>query len=148
MELNGEYRFSAPRSVVWKMLMDPQALKAAIPGCQALDEVGPDSYDMTVKIGISAIRGTYSGNVTMSDPQPESTYQLVAQGSGRPGSVVGRATITLSEDGDETQLRYEADVKATGPIARLGSRLIGGAAKMMAGRFFKAMDEHIREQTA
>ncbi len=67
MDLEGEYRFNAPREQVWAMLQDPEVLRAAIPGCEALNKVGPDSYDMTVKLGIAAIRGTYKGNVTMSD---------------------------------------------------------------------------------
>ncbi|MEE9277584.1 MAG: carbon monoxide dehydrogenase subunit G, partial [Dehalococcoidia bacterium] len=141
----GEHRFPAARSLVWEKLLDPETLRTSIPGCEDLKEVGPDSYDMTVTIGISAIRGTYSGNVTMADAEPEETYRLVAKGSGRAGSVNGSAQIRLADDGDGTLLTYEADLKATGPIARLGGRLVGSAAKMMVGRFFKAMDQHIRE---
>ena len=58
----------------------------------------------------------------------------------------GDATIRLVPDGDGTVLTYVADVQARGPIARLGSRLVGSAAKMMAGRFFKALDQHIEQQ--
>ena len=147
MEVHGEHRFAAPPDIVWLKLMDPDALRQTIPGCEELSQVGPDSYDMTVKLGISAIRGTYAGNVTMRDAEASSSYRLNATGGGKGGSVEGDAQITLTPDGDGTALRYVADVRARGPIARLGSRLVVSAAKMMAGRFFKAMDEHIQEST-
>jgi carbon monoxide dehydrogenase subunit G len=143
VDLEGEYRFSAPREQVWAMLQDPEVLRAAIPGCEELTEVGPDSYDMTVKLGIAAIRGTYQGNVTMSEPKPMESYRLKASGSGKGGSVDGDATISLAEDGDGTLLTYAADVKARGAVARVGGRLVRSAAKMMAGRFFDAVSEQI-----
>jgi len=146
MELQGEHRFAAPPEIVWQQLMDPEALRATIPGCEEFTAVGPDSYDMTVKVGISAIRGTYSGNVTMRDPQMSTQYQLKAGGGGKGGNVEGDATIRLAPDGEGTALTYVADVQARGPIARLGSRLVGSAAKMMAGRFFTALDQHIEKQ--
>ena len=148
MELQGNHRFAAPPDVVWRELMDPVALRASIPGCEELTPVGPDSYDMTVKVGISAIRGTYSGNVTMQDPEMPTRYRLKAGGGGKGGNVEGDATISLAPDGDGTALTYVADVQARGPIARLGSRLVGSAAKMMAGRFFKALDEYIEKLDA
>ena len=148
MELRGEHRFSAPRSAVWELLLDPAALRDAIPGCEQFVEVGPASYDVTVKVGISAIRGTFSGNVTLSDAQPLHSYRLSASGGGRPGKVAGEATITLEDDGGGTLLAYVAEVKAQGTISRLGSRLVGGAAKMMARRFFDALEERIERRAA
>ncbi len=148
MEVKGEHRFGAPRSSVWKLLHDPVALERAIPGCQRFEEVGPNSYDVTVRVPIAAVRGTYQGNVTLSDPQPERAYRLLASGGGRPGRVTGEATITLRDDGPDTFVTYVAEVRAQGVIARLGSRLLGGAARMLAGRFFEAMDEQLEEHAA
>ena len=148
MELQGDHRFAAPPEKVWRNLMDPEALQQTIPGCENLSQAGIDSYDMTVKLGISAIRGTYAGNVTMSEADAPTSYRLNASGGGKGGNVEGDARITLTPDGDGTALHYRADVRARGPIARLGNRLIVSAAKMMAGRFFKAMDQHIVRDTS
>ena len=67
MQIQGDHHFAAPPDLVWQQLMDPDALRATIPGCEKFTTVGPDSYDMIVKVGISAIRGTYTGNVTMRE---------------------------------------------------------------------------------
>ena len=149
MEISGEHRFQAPRTVVWEALLDPQALKASMPGCERLEPTGPETYDITIKVGIAAIKGTYSGNVKVTDRKPEDSYRLVVGGSGKPGSVQGDATMTLTDDGDgRTLVRYTGDVKAQGAIARLGSRLLGGAAKLMIGQFFKGMEKQVEQRVA
>lgn len=147
MEVTGEHKFDAPRAAVWKALLDPKALQASMPGCEKFEEVGPSSYDLTIKVGIAAIKGTYSGNVRVADPVENQSYRLVVQGSGKPGTVQGDATLSLSDEGGGTLVKYVGDVKAQGAIARLGSRLLGGAAKLMIGQFMKAMEKQVEGRT-
>jgi carbon monoxide dehydrogenase subunit G len=148
LEISGEHRFPAPHDVVWDLLLDPKALEAAMPGCERFVEVAPDTYDLTIKVGIAAIKGTYSGTVKVSDQKPSDSYRLVVTGSGKPGSVQGDATMVLSADGPGTLVRYSGEVKAQGAIARLGSRLLGGAAKLMIGQFFKGMEKQVQNRVA
>ena len=147
MEVSGEHKFSAPRQAVWAALLDPQALQASMPGCERFEEVGKRSYDLTIKVGIAAIKGTYTGNVKVADPVDGESYRLVVNGSGKPGSVQGDAKLVLSDDGAGTLVRYTGDVKAQGAIARLGSRLLGGAAKLMIGQFMKGMEKQVEGRT-
>ena len=148
MEISGEHRFKAPKETVWELMLDPAALKASMPGCERLDETGPDKYDITLKVGISAIKGTYDGSVEVADKNPQDSFRLVVDGGGKPGKVLGDATMQLSVEGDETLVRYSGEVKAQGAIARLGSRLLGGAAKLMIGQFFKAMEKQVEARVA
>ena len=148
MEISGEHRFNAPRAVVYQAMLDPKALQASMPGCERFDEVGPQSYDLTIRVGIAAIKGTYSGNVQVKDPVEDQSYRLVVGGSGKPGSVQGDAAMVLSDDGSGTLVKYTGDVKAQGAIARMGSRLLGGAAKLMIGQFFKGMEKQVEQRVA
>jgi uncharacterized protein len=148
LDISGERTLSADRQRVWDALHDPDVLKAAIPGCEQLEPAGDDSYELTVNVGISAIKGRYSGRITLSESNPLDSYRLVARGSGMAGSAEGDAVISLSEDGEGTLLRYEASVKASGAMARLGTRLISGAARMMADRFFAAFEEELNKQAS
>ena len=148
MEIQGERRLPASPPEVWDALHDPDVLRSAIPGCEFLEETAPDRYDLTVQVGIAAIRGTYTGSVQMTEGEPPNVYRLVARGQGRAGAAEGDAHITLEPSDDGTLLRYRAQVRAQGAIARLGSRIIGGAARMMAGRFFDAFEQELTERTA
>jgi len=147
MEVSGEHKFAAPRDAVWRALLDPKALQASMPGCEKFEEVGERSYDLTIKVGIAAIKGTYSGNVKVVDPVENESYRLVVAGSGKPGSVQGDAKLMLSDDGGGTLVKYVGDVKAQGAIARLGSRLLAGAAKLMIGQFMKGMEKQVEGRT-
>ncbi len=147
MEISGDHRFKAPPDMVWEALLDPVSLKAAMPGCEAMTATGEDAYDITIKVGIAAISGTYSGTVKVADRVEGESYRLVVSGSGKPGSVQGSAAMVLSADGDGTLVRYTGDVRAQGAIARLGTRLIAGAAKLMIGQFFKGMESEVERRT-
>ncbi len=127
--------------------MDPAALKACIPGCEKLDEVAPGSYRMTVRIGIALMKGTYSGTVTIADAIRPEAYRLVTAGDGAPGSAQGTVKITLGEAGSGTLVKYLAEMKAQGGLARLGGPLLAGTAKMMASQFFKSMERMVEQRT-
>jgi carbon monoxide dehydrogenase subunit G len=143
MEISGSHTFDAPRERLWALLLDPKAIERAIPGCERMVETGPDAYDMTVKVGIAAIKGTYSGTVAVKDVQPQDSYRLAVSGSGKPGSVHGDALLRLSEAGGKTTVSYTSEVKAQGAIARLGNRLLGGAARLMIGQFMNGMEKQL-----
>jgi uncharacterized protein len=148
VELTGEHRFSAPRDVVWRALLDPAAIQASMTGCERFDATGPETYDITLKVGLAAIKGTYSGTVKVTDRNPEDSYRLIVTGAGKPGNVQGDAVMTLRADGDGTIVSYTGDVRAQGAIARLGSRLLGGAARLLIGQFFKAMEKQVEQRAA
>jgi carbon monoxide dehydrogenase subunit G len=143
MEITGAHVFNAPRSTLWPLLLDPAAIQRAIPGCEEMTPTGPDAYKMTVKVSLAAIKGTFSGNVAVEDQEPEDSYRLVVSGTGKPGTVQGAALMTLAEAAGKTTVTYQGEIKAQGPIARLGNRLLGGAAKLMIGQFMKGMEKQL-----
>src|SRR5689334_18720867 len=95
---------------------------------------------MNVSVGVGAIRGTYAGEVKLSDQQRPSSYVMHASGAGAPGNARATATINLEPaDGGTTTLTYSADAVIGGPGAGVGQRMITGVAQRMAGRFFTAV---------
>jgi carbon monoxide dehydrogenase subunit G len=126
---------------VWVALTDPAVLARTIPGCESLQLTGPDEYAMNVSVGVGAIRGTYAGEVKLTDQQRPSSYVMHASGAGAPGNARAKVLISLAADGDgATTLTYAADAVIGGPVAGVGQRMITGVAKRMAGQFFTAID--------
>ena len=148
MEVTGEHKFDGPRSLVYQLMLEPAAIRASIPGCEAFTDKGEESYDLTIKVGMAAIKGTYSGNVKVRDQNLDESYRLLVSGSGKPGSVQGDAKMTLIDFEGGTLVKYHGEVKAQGAIARLGSRLLGGAAKLMIGQFMKGMEKQVENRVA
>jgi hypothetical protein len=129
---------------VWSVITDPAVLARTIPGCESLERVGDDEYKMNVSVGVGAIRGTYAGEVKLSDQQRPASYVMHASGAGAPGNA--RATVTINlepADGGTTTLTYSADAVIGGPVAGVGQRMITGVAKRMAGQFFTAIDNEL-----
>ena len=124
-------------------MMDPAAIASCIPGCERLEPAGDDRYRAAITIGMAAITGKYEGTVVISNKVAPSSYTLSVEGQGRPGFVKGEAHIALRADGVNTIVDVTGTAQTGGTIARLGQRLIGGAAKMMQDRFFACMQSKL-----
>jgi uncharacterized protein len=144
VNLDGSAVLSADPERVWSVITDPAVLARTIPGCESLEQVGDDQYRMNVSVGVGAIRGTYAGEVKLTDQQRPSSYVMHASGAGAPGNARATVTINLEQaDGGKTNLTYSADAVIGGPVAGVGQRMITGVAKRMAGQFFKAIDDEL-----
>ncbi len=143
MRIEGSVIVAAPRQAVWDALQDPAVLARTLPGCDAFEEVGPDAYRATITAGIASIKGTYLGDVALSDRVAPEQYRLHASGSGAPGTVSADALVTLEEVDGGTKVGYSADAVVGGMIGGVGQRMIAGVAKRMAGQFFAAVERDI-----
>lgn len=142
MKVTGSAVLHAPRERVWAALQDPAVLVRTIPGCQQLEQVGPDSYRATVLAGVATIKGTYSGDVRLTDQTEPDSFVLHASGAGAPGTVSADVRVKLAdEDGGATRLDYDADAVVGGVIGGVGQRMLAGVAKKTAGEFFAAVDD-------
>lgn len=144
MKLEGEYTYKASQQQVWDLFNNPEHLKKAIPGCQKLEEREPGKYEALSKIGIAAVKGTYSGKFEVLDAEPPNRYRLIGEGSGTPGFVKGEGLMEFSQEGENTVVTYRGEVQVGGLIAGVGQRLIGGIAKMMIKEFFRKMKKGLK----
>jgi carbon monoxide dehydrogenase subunit G len=142
MRIAGTATLHAPVETVYAALQDPRVLVRTIPGCERLEQVGEDAYSMTVTAGVASIRGTYAGDVRLTNHQAPHTFHLQANGSGTPGTVSANVTVELSAgDNGTTLVSYDADTVVGGMIGGVGQRLLTTVAKRTAGEFFTAVDE-------
>src|SRR5258708_9657204 len=103
MKVEGVYTFPGQPQQVWEVLLNPDSLRACIPGVESLTETGPDHWDAVMKVGVAAIKGTYKGKVALVEQEPPHAYTLQVEGSGGPGFVKGSAKITLEPEGHGTR---------------------------------------------
>ncbi len=143
MNLDGSAVLHGTPEEVWTVITDPAVLARTIPGCESLQRTGEDEYRMDVAVGVGAIRGTYAGEVRLTDQQRPTSYVMHASGAGAPGNVRATVTIELQPTDEGTTLTYSADAVVGGPVAGVGQRMITGVAKRMAGQFFTAIDREL-----
>ena len=141
------YRIPAPRDKVWAALNDPVVLKAAIPGCQALEKLSDTEMTATVKAKVGPVSATFKGNVTLSNLDPPNGYTISGEGKGgAAGFAKGGADVSLADDDGATLLTYTAKAQVGGKLAQVGARLIDATAKQMADQFFAAFAEQGRQR--
>tara|TARA_B100000809_G_C14983298_1_gene475355 strand:+ start:209 stop:652 length:444 start_codon:yes stop_codon:yes gene_type:complete len=143
MQIEGQYKFKAKREVVWQLLLEPEALRKAIPGIEEMEEIGNKKYSLQLSVRIASVKGSYTGEVEVSQEQPFETYHLKVTGKGKPGSIQAEVDMTLKEANNATTVFFAGNVHARGTIARLGNRLIKGTSELLAGQFFKSMDNQL-----
>ena len=143
MKVENSHTFKAPPERVWEVLLDPAALQSCIPGCERLEPTGEDEYRAALRLGIAAIRGNYTGKVTISDRNPPQSYRLSVEGQGSGGFVRGTGLISLEPKGEETEVKIDGDAQVGGTIANVGQRLLGSAMKMMMGQFFGCLARRV-----
>ena len=137
MDMQGEERIAARRETVWAALNDPDILRQCIPGCQSLELKSPTELSASVKLKIGPVSASFAGDVILSNINAPESYTISGEGKGGiAGFAKGGADVTLTEDGDETILVYDAKAEIGGKLAQLGSRLVGSSAKKLAQQFF------------
>lgn len=142
MQMSGEELISASRERVWEALNDPEILRQAIPGCESVEKTADDSFAATVKLKIGPVKATFKGDVTLSNIDAPNGYTIAGQGKGgAAGFGKGGADITLKDADNGTLLVYDVTASVGGKMAQIGSRLIDGTAKKLAGEFFNSFNE-------
>ena len=147
MKMNDEITIAAPREKVYAALNDVNILRQAIPGCQELEKHSDTELTATVMAKVGPVKARFKGAVTLSDLNPPESYSISGEGKGgAAGFASGGAKITLREDGASTILAYEVDAQVGGKLAQIGSRLVDGTAKKLAGEFFEKFNELVGVQ--
>lgn len=144
MDLSDERLIDAPPEVVWAAILNPEVLKACIPGCESMTGTPEEGFEAVVTQKVGPVKARFTGQVTLSDIVEGQGCTITGEGKGGPaGFAKGGARITLLPEGSGTRLTYQVEAKVGGKIAQLGSRLIDGFARKMADDFFTRFQEAV-----
>lgn len=148
MEMSNEQMIPAPRDQVWKMINDPEVLKLCIAGCEELEQSEDGVMTATVLLKLGPVKARFKGHVRFEDVVAPQSLKLAGEGSGGvAGHARGAARVTLTDRGQRTLLKYEADAQVGGKIAQLGTRLVQSTANKLAKQFFDRFEEEVVART-
>jgi hypothetical protein len=149
LEIKGEHAFAAARPELWALLNDPEVLKQAIPGCNAVERIAEDRYRMGLKLRVANVSGEYMGEVAILERREPLHYVLAVSGEGSIGFMKGQGVFDLEEHAEGgTLLHYAGSAELGGVVAGVGQRVLTGVARYLAGRFFQALEKIIQERVA
>jgi hypothetical protein len=139
MELTESYTLPVPQQRAWEALNDTEILRASIPGCESIEADGENAYALSMSASVGPVKARFKGRMRLTDIDAPNTYTIVFEGQGgAAGFGKGNARVTLEPESDATtKLSYTASAQVGGKLAQIGSRLVDGAARKIAGEFFK-----------
>jgi carbon monoxide dehydrogenase subunit G len=141
-----EHTFPVPREELWRVLHDAQHMSRWIPGCERLEQIGPDRYAATLKVGVASIKGSYTGFVEVRDKEFPDRYTLAVEGNASPGFVKGLARLELFDTGGgTTRLVVNGDAHVGGLIASVGQRFLTGIARQMTQQLLRNIERELLE---
>ncbi|TSA41579.1 MAG: carbon monoxide dehydrogenase [Betaproteobacteria bacterium] len=144
MEIVGEQLIPRPQGVTWSSIIDPEVLKVCIPGCESMDKVADNEYEMVMAAKVGPVSAKFKSKITLADVDAPNSYTLIFEGQGGvAGFAKGQANVRLSPEGEGTRLQYTAKATIGGKLAQVGSRLVDGVAKKLAENFFTKFNEHV-----
>jgi uncharacterized protein len=144
MKLSDSRDIRADAATVWSAILNPEVLKACIPGCESMTGSATEGYEAVVKQKVGPVSATFTGLVQLSDIVEGRSVRISGEGKGGvAGFAKGGANVTLEPQDDGTRLSYEVDATVGGKIAQLGSRIIDGFAKKMADEFFARFQDAV-----
>ena len=135
----GEIVLPAVPEAVFAVLMDPDALARVIPGCHALDLVGPNHYRADVTVGIGMIKARYAAEVKLSEIEAPRRLRLAGSGLSSLGAAKGSGLVSLEAVEEGTLLRYDYAAEISGKVAAVGGRMLEGAAKIVLRQLFESL---------
>ena len=149
MDIQGEYRVDALPEDVWRKLNDPEVLRACIPGCESMSQVGEDDYECEVLAKFGPVKAKFKSNLAIRDRNPPKSYAIFGEGKGGvAGFGKGRADVQLAQDGVGTLLTYTANFSVGGKLAQIGYRLLGATTRKLSDQFFSAFTARFEKDDA
>lgn len=145
MELTESHSLPVPQQRAWEALNDTAILKACIPGCESIEPDGENAYAVALTAAVGPVKARFKGRMALTDIEAPNRYTIQFEGQGgAAGFGKGSAQVTLAPEGENaTTLNYIANAQVGGKLAQIGSRLVDGAARKIAGEFFKRFGEQL-----
>lgn len=137
MQMSDTRQIAASPAEVYAALLNPDVLKACVPGATEVTGSPEDGFEATVTQKVGPVKATFKGQVTLSDMVENQSLTITGEGKGgAAGFAKGGAEVRMEPVDGGTALSYDVEAKVGGKLAQLGSRIIDGFAKKMADQFF------------
>ena len=104
-------------------------MASVIPEVQSFEMEDADNYRLTVKVGLSFIKGKFKLKVRTMEKVPASHAEVAGNGTGSGSSATFHGICEISASNGISQVDWTVDVEIGGLAAAVGSRLVQSASE-------------------
>ena len=134
---SGSNEVTAPRTIVWDHLLDPQFVAASAPGVEKVEQVDDTHFQVFLAVGLGALKVHFTPDVELSGIVPPAHVTMRARGKA-PGSGVDMTTAIRLDEGAPgvTTMHWQSDCEVSGILASVGGHLLEGTARKFTEQFW------------
>ena len=148
MQLEGTQKFAAPSTQVFDAILNPEVLKASIPGASAVSYSSPTQLQVEITLPFPGLHGPFTVFINIANKQAPNYVEFHVPHSGKGGTVDATCKINLADDAAGSVLSYNATAKLEGLIAIANNPLGQGVVKGKLTEFFKNLDKAVTQVRA
>ena len=148
MKVEGTKDLPASREVVWNVINDPAQMASLMPGVESFEIQDDRHWSAKVKVplGLGGLKMTIS--FEKIEERPLEYASLNAKGNGVGAMMNMTTSFTLTGEGDQTHMVWEADVKIAGPVGSMGQRVLQPIINQQVGNVLGALEKQCIEAAA
>ena len=140
MHLEGIYTLKTARIKVWDFISDPKEIAKCLPGLEKFEARDTKSFSVTLKVGISFVKGDFKFTFNLLEQTPPSNSRFEAIGKSAGVSVHLIASIDLHElEPTVTELAWKADTELGGLLVELSPSLLELSTSKFTQNFFECV---------
>ena len=141
MKLEGEFTVSRPPQEVYDFLVDPHQVIPCMPDVQRHEVHDQDHFTVTVRVGISHMRGPMTLRMEIVDKEAPRRAKIMGRGTGMGSMVNMESDFALEDIGSgATRVKWTGETKIGGRIISLAGGLLEPVARANAERFIQALE--------
>lgn len=145
MKIVNEFTVHAPVEQAWEVLTDLEQVVGLMPGAQTAGWEG-DDFLGRLKVKVGPVTSEFTGRAKFVE-RDEHDHRAVIDGRGRDTRGAGNAAATITtqlrEDGDNTRVIVDTDLKIVGKLAQFGSGMLQQVSEKMLGQFVASLEARL-----
>jgi carbon monoxide dehydrogenase subunit G len=148
VKVEGTKDLPASREIVWNVINDPAQMANLMPGVESFEIADDRHWTAKVKVplGLGGLKMTI--NFEKIEERELEYASLNAKGNGVGAMMNMTTAFTLSDDGPNTHMVWEADVKIAGPVGSMGQRVLQPIINQQVGNVLGALEKQCLEAAA
>lgn len=149
LDFAGDHRIAAPRSLAWRLLLDPEAVRRSAHGVERIEIVDATHWMVHIAVGIGPLAIRMRFRTMMRNLQEPGSAEMWLDGSGAGTEMRLRTGIRLEEpEPGLTHLHWDASAEVEGVAAGLGRRLVEATARGFTTDFWRRFAEDAARRAA
>jgi uncharacterized protein len=126
VRVEGRHRAPAAAPAVWAALADPERLGQTLPGVDAVELEGPDSFRAVVRLPTDLGVTPFAMGFRVEERDEPSRLRIAASGVGGEHRVDLTAQLELRPRDDGTEISWTCDARFFGVLSAVGQRVLPG----------------------